>query len=162
VVFPYDNVARVLAAAIAEQPTPPSSLVPGIAPALDALVLRFIAKQPDARPAHGDEARALLEQVEALLNAEERPGPSSRSGVATPHAHLPGPATGALEPKRPGVGSAPPPAAGAAPPSPTSAAMLTDESRRLGLSIGVGVTALVAAMCLLSAFLCVLSWILRS
>ncbi|MBX7190935.1 MAG: protein kinase [Sandaracinaceae bacterium] len=68
VVFPYDNVARVLAAALAEVPAPPSSLVPGIAPALDELVRRFIAKRPEDRPSNGEEARALLEQLEATLD----------------------------------------------------------------------------------------------
>jgi hypothetical protein len=78
VVFPYDNVARVLAAALAEPPTPPSSLAPGIAPALDELVLRFIAKRPEARPSNGDEARTLLEHVEQQLEAtDDRSGPFS-------------------------------------------------------------------------------------
>jgi serine/threonine-protein kinase len=76
VIFPYDNVARVLAAALAEQPTPPSALVPGIPPAVDELVLRFVAKSPDARPAHGEEARAQLEQLELLLEPA-RPSPTS-------------------------------------------------------------------------------------
>ncbi len=62
VVFPYDNVARVLAAHIGETPPSPAQLVPGISASLDRLVMRCIAKSPDDRPANGDALRALLEE----------------------------------------------------------------------------------------------------
>jgi serine/threonine-protein kinase len=199
VVFPYDNVARVLAAALAEPPTPPSSLAPGIAPALDELVLRFIAKRPEARPSNGDEARTLLEHVEQQLEAtDDRSGPFSirsltpsravqdLAAIAPAHgAPSPSmaPTTQAAPPATPQPSHAAPsfahapapfahspalaspaqplaPAPAAAPLAPPTSNVPTD-SNQLGLWIGVGVVALVSVMCLLSAFLCVVSGLLR-
>jgi len=117
VVFPYDNVARVLAAALAEQPTPPSQLAPGIAPAVDEIVLRFIAKSPDARPAQGDAARAELEQLGRLLEggAPRAVTPSVPAPGQPQHHYSPGnaPTVHAQTPVRsfiPGPATSPAPA----------------------------------------------------
>ena len=207
VVFPYDNVARVLAAALSETPAPPSTLVPGIPPALDELVLRFISKRPEARPANGDEARAVLDHVEQQLCADDRSGPFSiRSltpnspmhdpalvaGYGAPPAPLPhgaptlpayaapahaapahaapahaAPAHATQAPAHAPAPAAPfsaPPIAALSPsaPSASSAASMARESNQIGVWIGVGVVALVSLMCLASAFLCVVSGLLRS
>lgn len=164
VVFPYDNVARVLAAALSEPPVPPSSLAPGIAPALDDLVLRFIAKRPEARPGQGDEARAELEHLEQLLEPGSTARSTAPSAPARPAIHPstqpPGYATAApaTSPQQLAPFAATPqPLANAPPLSPPTA----EDSQRLGMFIGIGVVALVSVMCLASAFLCVLTGVLR-
>jgi serine/threonine-protein kinase len=186
VVFPYDNVARVLAAALAEPPTPPSALAPGIAPVLDELVLRFIAKRPEARPSDGEQARTLLEHVEQQLEAD-RSGPFSIRSLTPSHpTHDPGamvpphgaPAAHTTPTMQAALGPQPPashpspaampmpsspvaPTAPLAQPRPGAASTMAGDSHQLGLWIGVGVVALVSVMCLLSAFLCVVSGFLR-
>jgi serine/threonine-protein kinase len=71
---------------IHDKPPPaPSSLLPGIEPQLEALILRTLSKQPDLRP---QSARALREELEALL-AEQVPG-ARRSSAAPRVAGLPG------------------------------------------------------------------------
>lgn len=87
VVFPFDNVARVLAATLTEDPTPPSQIVPELPPLLDAIVLRLIAKDPSERPADGNAARGLLEEVEeALFPRQASVSPSTRgSSLSSPH-----------------------------------------------------------------------------
>ncbi|MGW2376897.1 protein kinase domain-containing protein [Kitasatospora sp. NPDC001683] len=45
---------------VSEQPLPPSARRPGLPPALDAVVLRLLAKNPDHRPADAAAARAEL------------------------------------------------------------------------------------------------------
>lgn len=159
VVFPYDNVARVLAAALSEPPTPPSSLAPGIPPALDELVLRFISKRPEHRPAHGEEARTLLDQLERELEAPRPPTPSLHTPSAlsyTPSVPAP-PVAIAHTP------SSHAPFAGTPQPLATSTPIAgpPKESQQLGLLIGVAVVALVSLMCLASAFMCVMTGILR-
>ncbi|WP_433226260.1 protein kinase domain-containing protein [Actinomadura formosensis] len=50
-----------------EDPTPPRVLRPDVPPALDALILQLLAKQPAGRPANADEVhRRLLEFVSSL------------------------------------------------------------------------------------------------
>lgn len=103
VIFPYHNVARVLAAALSEAPTPPSQLAPGIAPELDATVLRFVAKSPELRPADGERAREELVQLARRLGAFGEPGRSSPSPATPLHlATSPAPSTpGTLTPGAP-------------------------------------------------------------
>ncbi|WP_158845178.1 protein kinase domain-containing protein [Streptomyces sp. NRRL WC-3742] len=53
---------------VSEHPVPPSVRRPGLPPALDAAVLRLLAKDPDARPADAAAARAeLLATVPGLM-----------------------------------------------------------------------------------------------
>ncbi|MFF7990376.1 protein kinase [Kitasatospora xanthocidica] len=53
---------------VSEQPLPPSARRPGLPPALDATVLRLLAKDPAGRPADASAARAeLLATVPGLL-----------------------------------------------------------------------------------------------
>ncbi|HWC14762.1 MAG TPA: serine/threonine-protein kinase [Actinomycetota bacterium] len=57
--FDRDNVTAIAIAHVDEQPAPPSSHIPEVAP-LDALVLRCLAKDPAARFADGNELAAAL------------------------------------------------------------------------------------------------------
>jgi tetratricopeptide (TPR) repeat protein len=64
----------VLAKVLFEVPPPPSKLRPGLSPAVDALVLRMLSKDPALRPADGI---AAAEEIEALgtevLSEDELP-----------------------------------------------------------------------------------------
>jgi serine/threonine protein kinase/tetratricopeptide (TPR) repeat protein len=67
-----------------EEPVPPSRLVAGVPPALDALVLRLLAKRPRDRIGHADDVAAMLEQLGAGADEPEAP----RAGEAAPRPHL--------------------------------------------------------------------------
>lgn len=53
----------MIAKTMMEAPPAPASLNPEISPALSALVLRLLAKEPDARPASGSELGRLLAEL---------------------------------------------------------------------------------------------------
>ena len=63
--FEGDSVVAIALRHLSEPPRPPSSLVPSISPALDAIVLRALAKSPDERFADADEFLAALENERA-------------------------------------------------------------------------------------------------
>ncbi|UJR81022.1 serine/threonine-protein kinase [Sandaracinus amylolyticus] len=129
--FPYDNAARVLAAHISEMPRPPSTRAPGVPAALDDLVLRCLSKNPDERPRDGDHLAALLG---AIVPAPARlPIPSTQVASAAPIAPV-------------------------APPRPQR---FTREESQVGMWIGIGGLVLLAGVCLLGSFLCVLTGFLR-
>ena len=95
--FPRDNDMAKLYAHVQLAPTPPSALRPGIPPQLDAVVLRALAKQPDARqPSAGDLGRAATAVVEG------RPvGRFAERSVAAGDAAPPGVARSAAPPPPP-------------------------------------------------------------
>ncbi|MFI2607332.1 protein kinase [Kitasatospora sp. NPDC018619] len=73
---------------VSEQPLPPSARRPGLPPALDAAVLRLLAKDPASRPADATAARAeLLRTVPGLVvgdpTAELLAGAAGAAGAAT-------------------------------------------------------------------------------
>jgi serine/threonine-protein kinase len=87
-----DNIAAIAIAQVEREPLPPSHHVPGLDPALDALILRCLEKQPSQRFANGDELAAALGgftratapaaiATVATESTEERiePGPDPRS-----------------------------------------------------------------------------------
>lgn len=171
VLFPYDNVARVLAAHLQETPAPPSRLVPGIDPAIDALVLRMVAKSPDSRPPDGEAAR-----VEIAALARRASGPPSHF---PPPSHTPAPALQFIAPSFGAPAPTPMPATGAsrgpsvaAPPPPpadawsSSAAMAprtasASKEEHVALWIGIAALSLVTMVCLVGVFLFVISGYLR-
>ena len=59
--FDADNVTAIAIAHVDRAPTPPSQLVPDLAPALDDLVMRCLAKDPEDRFADGSALAAALE-----------------------------------------------------------------------------------------------------
>jgi serine/threonine-protein kinase len=174
VVFPYDNVARVLAAHIGETPPSPSQLVPGISPTLDRLVMRSIAKNPDDRPQNGDAMRALLEDVLHEIEGSSPGGaipatrPMSEMQAAIDAARASAPraaATPSAAPSNPYASAqyAARPAPMVATPQTPSAngGGVTAESGRIGLYIGLGTLTLVTGACLLGALLFAVGMILR-
>lgn len=167
VIFPYDNVARVLAAHIGETPPSPTQLVPGIPASVDRLVMRCVAKNPDDRPPQGEAMRALLEEC---LNEIEGPVTTSipatravsdmQASIDAARASA-GSAAGSL---RPAPMASTPPMLGTTPPVPGASATgsgVSAESGRLGLYIGLGTLTLVTGACLLGALLFVISLVLR-
>jgi serine/threonine-protein kinase len=56
-----DNIAAIAIAQVEEDPVPPSRHLPELDPALDALVMRCLRKEPSERYADGDELAAALE-----------------------------------------------------------------------------------------------------
>jgi eukaryotic-like serine/threonine-protein kinase len=67
--FEASSAVSVALKQVAERPVPPSQLRPGISPALEAVVLRALAKEPDRRFASADEFIAALQ---AALRAPDR------------------------------------------------------------------------------------------
>jgi predicted Ser/Thr protein kinase/cytochrome c-type biogenesis protein CcmH/NrfG len=75
------NVVETLALVERASPTPPSKLVPSIPPALEAIILRCIAKEPADRFATGEELAFALETFAESMHAAPRAS-SSRRNVA--------------------------------------------------------------------------------
>ncbi|MCC7540263.1 MAG: serine/threonine protein kinase [Deltaproteobacteria bacterium] len=65
--FKHPNAMVVLGRHLRRMPPPPRSLRPGIDPALEALVLRLLAKAPEERPADGREVARDLEAIAKTL-----------------------------------------------------------------------------------------------
>ena len=65
--FQADNAAELIAAHLREEPPPLASLVPTVAPSLDHLLARMLAKEPAQRPA------SMLEVVHLLGQTGRRP-----------------------------------------------------------------------------------------
>ena len=57
------GVVSLFARVLTDEPAPPSSLVPGVPPGLDDLVLQLLAKHPDDRIQN---AEALLERLQGI------------------------------------------------------------------------------------------------
>jgi serine/threonine-protein kinase len=156
--FPYDNIARVLAAHVGEPPRSPSGLVAGVPPALEELLMRCLAKLPHERPEDGEAMRARCEEVLAQL--EPRPAslrPPSAEGPAAASAFAPLRTGLAFEDAaRPPFFASPPPASPSQAASPASIAARQSD-RRLGLYIGAGALLFVVAVCGLGVLLSLLT-----
>jgi eukaryotic-like serine/threonine-protein kinase len=63
--FEGDSAVAVALKQVSEQPAPPSSLNPGVPPALDAVVLRALAKDPANRFTSAEEFSRALDAAEA-------------------------------------------------------------------------------------------------
>lgn len=63
--FESDNITAVAIAQVEQEPAPPSTHVPELGAAIDALVLKCLAKDPDERFADGAELAAALEHFDA-------------------------------------------------------------------------------------------------
>jgi serine/threonine-protein kinase len=96
---------------VQKEPPPPSSFVE-VHPAMDALVLRMLAKEPSQRPASAEEARRELRRILQQLPQGEQAAPSFSSPRssgeisptvvrATPSVPMSGPRTPASVPRAP-------------------------------------------------------------
>ncbi len=74
------NAAEVLVAHLQQTPRAPHEVRPGLPPALSAVVLRALAKRPEARFSSASELRAALE---AAVTAARTPAPVPASGLFT-------------------------------------------------------------------------------
>ena len=93
--FEGDSVVAIALRHLSEPPRPPSSLVPTISANLDAIVMRALAKRPEARFSDADEFLAALEGERERLRAEDGSHTASLAPVViTPStAYPPHPAT---------------------------------------------------------------------
>ena len=83
--FAAADARGVLARILADEPPPPSEVRPGVPRALDALVLRTLAKEPEARHASaGELLRALRElpAVEEEAGGDDAPAPPADDWMA--------------------------------------------------------------------------------
>ncbi len=79
------SVANTLASVLTRTPPPPSERVGGVDAGLEAICLRAMARDRDARYRSAD---ALAEALEAWLGSDARPGPADASGDETPVARV--------------------------------------------------------------------------
>jgi serine/threonine-protein kinase len=93
--FEGDSVVAIALRHLSEPPRPPSSLVPTVSANLDAIVMRALAKRPEARFSDADEFLAALEGERERLRAEDGSQTASLAPVViTPStAYPPHPAT---------------------------------------------------------------------
>ncbi|MGE0787011.1 MAG: protein kinase [Sandaracinaceae bacterium] len=65
--FPGEDVLAILARLVLEEPTPLSELAPDVPPALEGLIVRMMAKDPEDRPSR---ARDVAERLARILGGE--------------------------------------------------------------------------------------------
>src|SRR6204780_2310083 len=82
--FEGDSVVAIALRHLSEPPRPPSSLVPTISPALDAIVLRALAKDPEQRFADADDFLAALAGERARLRSDPTSQTASLAPVVLP------------------------------------------------------------------------------
>ena len=68
--FRAENVLQVLSRVVNDTPTPPSRLVPGLPPAVDRVIARAMAKEPDGRYPSGEDMAADIDAVLACRPPE--------------------------------------------------------------------------------------------
>ena len=100
--FSGDSPVMVASKHVLEQPTPPSKLNRDVAPALEAVIMKALSKNPDNRYQDADEMRADLERARLGQPVQATPllPESARTQVIAPS----GPPTAVLPPVRPGDG----------------------------------------------------------
>jgi serine/threonine-protein kinase len=78
--FEGESAVTIALKQVSVQPTPPSQRNPQVSPALDAVVMRALAKDPAARFANADELIAALQQARAGI--PPAPPPAGATAVA--------------------------------------------------------------------------------
>ena len=77
--FEGDSAVAVALKQVSEQPRRPSAVNPNVPPALDAVVMRALAKDPDARFVDAD---AFLKALDAAERAPDQPRPEDTAAFA--------------------------------------------------------------------------------
>ena len=93
----WGNAAEVQQALANRRAPPPSRYVPGVPPALEAMILRCLAKDPQRRFGSVDE---LIAAFEAALAQASAPAASRRRRPASPPPTAPNPPAEARPPRR--------------------------------------------------------------
>src|SRR6202166_1214027 len=112
--FEGDSVVAIALRHLSEPPRPPSTLVPTVSANLDAIVMRALAKRPEARFADADEFLAALEGEREHAHREGGSHTAALAPVVVTPAAYPHPATyttqaiGPLGPVTGAYGTAPP------------------------------------------------------
>ena len=100
--FSGDSPVMVASKHVLEQPTPPSKLNRDVAPGLEAVIMKALAKNPDNRYQDADEMRADLER--ARLGQTVQATPLLPESARTQRIAPSGPPTAVLPPVEPGEG----------------------------------------------------------
>jgi serine/threonine-protein kinase len=139
--FDADGAAAQMRQHAEERPPRPSSAAPGLPAAVDAVLMRALAKDATARPATATE---LVDQLERAL--ESQPAPVETTLAMPPAPSAPAPAPVAEEEPEPAAPSPPP--RREPPPPPRSAPVRSDPPPRTALPLyaGLGLAAVIAAL----------------
>jgi serine/threonine protein kinase len=100
--FSGDSPVMVASKHVLEQPTPPSKLNSDVSPALEAVIMKALSKNPDNRYSDADEMRADLER--ARLGQAVQATPLLPESARTQRIAPTGPPTAVLPPVEPGDG----------------------------------------------------------
>jgi len=100
--FSGDSPVMVASKHVLEQPTPPSKLNSDVSPALEAVIMKAMSKNPDNRYQDADEMRADLER--ARLGQAVQATPLLPESARTQRIAPAGPPTAVLPPVEPGDG----------------------------------------------------------
>ena len=100
--FSGDSPVMVASKHVLEQPTPPSKLNSDVSPALEAVIMKAMSKNPDNRYQDADEMRADLER--ARLGQTVQATPLLPESARTQRIAPAGPPTAVLPPVEPGDG----------------------------------------------------------
>jgi serine/threonine-protein kinase len=92
--FTGEFAGALLAAHMMTPPPAPSSIVKGIAPELEELTMRMLAKDPGARPQTASEILQALQRIPAEPICVEQKPVSPSTAVSTPGASIASPARG--------------------------------------------------------------------
>jgi serine/threonine-protein kinase len=145
--FEGESAVTIALKQVSVQPTPPSHLNPQVSPALDAVVMRTLAKNPAQRFAGAGELIAALQQARAGIApappdpVPTHPGPDpAQAGNGAPPA-----VTALVPPLRPGGDGAQP----GEPGDQTAAAAAKRRRRARWIAAGVAALAILAAVLLL-------------
>ncbi len=95
--FEGDSAVSIALKQVSVEPVPPSQINPEVSPALEAVVMRSLAKEPTARFASADDFIAALQQARVGIAPAPPPNGPSPTAPALVVPPLPGPGNGASD-----------------------------------------------------------------